>query len=92
MRGISFKLLGGLLLLAGCAHAPSGIQVQYVDRPVIQVQKCIKATEVPQRPASLKSGPVATNLEQALSLALAKVSEWTRYGDKADVVLSGCVQ
>lgn len=89
MLGRSFKIIVGALLLASCATTKDpGIKVEYIEKPVIQVQSCVKASDVPDRPARLASPP--DNLERALSLALAKVSEWTRYGNKADVILKGC--
>lgn len=91
MLGTKCKaLLVPLLVLSACATT-HGVQIQYVDRPVIQVQKCLKVTDVPTKPDSLKSHGVPGSLDQALSVALAKVSEWTRYGNKVDVVIQGCV-
>ncbi len=80
-----------LLLLAACATTPEkGIKVEYVDRPVIVETKCVKVADIPKRPGTLASGGLPDNVERALSLALAKVSEWTRYGNKADAVLVSC--
>lgn len=85
MRGILFSAL----LLAGCTTTQPAIRTQIVEKPVIQVQKCVKAEDVPVRPRPLsEADPV--DLETALSIALAKISEWTRYGNKADEVLMNC--
>lgn len=88
MRGILFSLLVGLSL-CGCT-TNAGIKTVFVDRPVITVEKCIKKEDVPVRPQALKDGPHPTTLDQALGFAEAKVSEWTRYGDKTDVIVKGC--
>lgn len=88
MLGRSFKWLLPLCLAACSTPSTPGIKVEYIDRPVVQVQPCVKASDVPTRPSRLASPP--DNLERALSLALAKVSEWTRYGNKSDVILKGC--
>lgn len=89
MLGRSFKFLLIPLALAACTTTrEGGIKVEYVEKPVIQVQPCVKAADVPERPARLSSPP--DNIERALAVALAKVSEWTRYGNKADVILKGC--
>lgn len=89
MLGRSFKIIVGALLLSACATSKEpGIRVEYVEKPVIQAQSCVKASDVPTRPARLSTPP--DNIERALAVALAKVSEWTRYGNKADVILKGC--
>lgn len=88
MLGRSFKFLLPLALAACSTTSTPGIKVEYIEKPVIQVQPCVKASDVPERPSRLASPP--DNLERALSLALAKVSEWTRYGKKSDVILKGC--
>jgi PBP1b-binding outer membrane lipoprotein LpoB len=86
MRGIIFSAL----LLAGCATTQPAIRTQIVEKPVIQVEKCVKAKDVPARPRPLNEVK-PTDLETALSIALAKISEWTRYGNKTDEVLKNCV-
>lgn len=88
MRGIAFKLLP-VVLLASCATTP-GIKTVLVDRPVIKVEKCIKKEDVPQRPEDLKRTPMPKDLETALSVAIAKISEWTRYGNKTDEIMKNC--
>lgn len=89
MRSILYKLLPFTLLFA-CSHTEPGVKIEYVDRPVITVEKCIKKEDVPTRPSKLGGTP--SDLEQALSLALAKVSEWTRYGNKTEIVISNCIK
>ncbi len=91
MRGVIFKL-APLLLLGACATTQPGIRTVMVDRPVVQVEHCVKKEDVPARPSALNSGPAPSNLEQALSLALAKLSEWTRYGHRTDEILRACVE
>lgn len=85
MRGILFSAL----LLAGCATTQPAIRTQIVEKTVIQVQKCVKAEDVPVRPRPLSEAK-PNDLEAALSIALTKISEWTRYGNKADEVLTNC--
>lgn len=97
MRGIicsrlTALKLAPLLLLGACATTQPGIRTVMVDRPVIQVEHCVKKEDVPTRPATLNSGPTPSNLEQALSLALAKISEWTRYGNRTDEILRACTE
>lgn len=91
MRGAIFKLMP-LLLLAGCASTQPGIRTIMVDRPVVQVEHCVNKEDVPARPAPLNTGPPPSDLEQALSVALAKISEWTRYGNRTDEILRACVE
>lgn len=91
MRGIIFKL-APLLLLGACATTQPGLRTVMVDRPVIQVEHCVKKEDVPARPATLNSGPTPSSLDQALSLALAKLSEWTRYGNRTDEILRACTE
>lgn len=85
MRGIIFSVL----LLAGCATTQPAIRTQIVEKPVIQIEKCVKAEDVPVRPRPLSESK-PNDLEAALSIALVKISEWTRYGNKADEVLRNC--
>lgn len=93
MRGTLCNLLVLSVMLSACASTRSpGIKIEYVDRPVIQVQKCIKRGDVPARPTALKTSEQPSDLERALSLALAKVSEWTRYGNKMDVIVRNCTE
>lgn len=86
MRGIGFSLL---LALTACASTPA-IKTVMVDRPIPIVQKCVKASDIPVRPKTLKEEGLPLDLEKALSIALAKISEWTRYGHQTDTILSGC--
>ena len=91
MRGISFKMLPWLLLLSACAtHQTPGIKVEYVDKPVIVQKSCLEPKDIPTRPARLGSPPA--NLETALAVVMAKVSEWTRYGNRADPALQSCAK
>lgn len=92
MRGIRWaNALCVSLLLSACAASPPAIKDVPVNVPVIQVQKCIKKSDIPTRPEPLaKSAP--SDLEVALSLALAKISEWYRYGERADAAMSACAE
>jgi hypothetical protein len=87
MRGIIFSCL----LLAGCA-GQTGIQTQIVEKPVIHTEKCVKAEEIPATPARLSDEAAPDNVETALAKALAKLSEWTRYGHVTDQILKKCIQ
>lgn len=89
MRGIICKLLP-LVMLAGCSTTQPAIRTQIVEKPVIQVQKCVKAEDVPSRPRPLAQEVKPSDLETALSVALAKISEWTRYGNKTDEIMKNC--
>lgn len=89
MRGIICKL-APLLLLAGCATTQPAIRTQIVEKPVIQVEKCVKAKDVPSRPRPLAQEAKPSDLETALSIALAKISEWTRYGNKTAEIIKNC--
>lgn len=75
-------------LLAGCAHDQAGIDVRTVEVPVIRVERCIAAGDIPVPPADLPTRPA--NISAALDLAVAKVFEWQTYGAKAGAVLRGC--
>jgi hypothetical protein len=76
------------LLAAGCAHKEPAMQVRTVEVPVLRVEKCVAAGDVPRRPAALPKRP--KSISAALDLAVAKVLEWQSYGDRADAVLKGC--
>lgn len=86
MRGILFS---PLLLLTGCATT-SAIHTQIVEKPVVLTQSCVLEKDIPIRPEKLSKGPAPNDLESALSLALSKISEWSRYGDKAGEILANC--
>lgn len=81
------KLVLSLLLLAGCATTP-GIKVVHDQVPVITTKACINTADIPKEPSGLGQAP--DDIEKALATALAKVSEWSRYGEKADIALRGC--
>jgi len=76
--------------MACTTAGPPGIKVEYVDKPVLVETKCVKAKDIPSRPGPLSASAIPSNIETALSVALAKVSEWTRYGNKTDVILKSC--
>ena len=95
MHGLKCKLVFLLLpltLMACATRGEPGIKVEYVDRPVIQEVPCVKAKDVPTRPAPLKDTALPSNVEAALSVALARISQWTRYGNKADAILTSCAK
>lgn len=91
MRGTLSSIFLSLLLV-GCAHTQPGIKIQTVEVPVIHTQKCIKKEDIPAKPASLSKTTMPSNISDVARLALAKVSEWTRYGNKADLVFKACEQ
>lgn len=82
------KALILLALLAGCATTAPAVRVETIEVPVIRVEKCVAASDVPTRPSALPPRP--NDIRAALDLAVAKVLEWTSYGEKADPVLRGC--
>jgi len=91
MRMISYKLIPWLLLLSACAtHQTPGIKVEYVEKPVIVQKACLQSKDIPIVPNRLGAAP--TNIETALATALAKVSEWMRYGNRADPIMKSCSQ
>lgn len=78
-----------LLSLSACSTTDTpGIKV--VTQPVasIQVQHCVDKKDIPVRPGKLQKMP--TSLEDALRATLAKIGEWTKYGNTANAVLNGC--
>jgi hypothetical protein len=89
MRGLVFSLLF-LVTISGCAKPSPAIRTQIVEKPVIQVQKCIAEEDTPVRPEPLAETPVPFDLETALSLALAKIADWTRYGNKTETAIKNC--
>lgn len=89
MRGTLFKL-APLLLLGACATTQPAIRTQIVEKPVVITQKCVKVEDVPSRPRPLAQEAKPSDLETALSTALAKISEWTRYGNKTDEIMKNC--
>jgi len=94
MHGLRCKLvvwLSPLLLIACTTPSTPGIKVEYVDKPVLVETKCVKPKDIPSRPGPLAASAIPSNVESALSVALAKVSEWTRYGNRTDAILKSCV-
>ena len=89
MRGTLFKL-ASLLLLGACATTQPAIRTQIIEKPVVITQKCVKAGDIPPIPRSLAQEEKPSDLETALSTALSKISEWVRYGNKADEILKNC--
>ena len=89
MRGLSYKLLLLPLLLVGCTPGV-GIKTQIVTRPVLLTEKCIKKEDIPTLPKPLHDTAIPSDLETALSLTLAKISEWAEYGHQADTVIQNC--
>ena len=85
MRGVFFSLL----LLTGCTTVERGVKTQIVEKPVLITQKCVKTENIPTRPRPL-SDSQPTDLESAFSLSLSKISEWIRYGNKADEIFKNC--
>ena len=95
MHGLRCKLLFlflPLTLMACTTGKEPGIRVEYVDRPVIQQVPCVSSKDIPKRPGTLASTTLPKNVEAALSVALARISEWTRYGNKADAILGACAK
>lgn len=94
MRGINFKygfIILSFSLIGACTKPDApGIRVEYVDRPVIQVEKCIQKQDRPIRPSKL--GTVPDKIEDALSMVLAKVSEFNRYSNKTELILDSCTK
>ncbi len=79
--------LPALLLLGACATRP-GIAVRTVTAPVVRVETCVAIADIPAPPAALPRRPASAVV--ALDLAVAKLLEWTSYGEKADAVMRGC--
>lgn len=93
MRGMFFKTVVWLmpfLTLGGCAHQ-AGVRVDQIKVPVVVIQKCVNQKDIPLQPKSLHEKAAPSDLETALSWALAKIDEWTQYGHKVDPILKGCV-
>ena len=80
--------LCGALALSGCATAQRGIEVRTVEVPVLRVETCIDEADIPRRPGPLPRRPASA--VAALDIAIAKLLEWTSYGEKADALLKGC--
>jgi len=94
MRGTRFNvnivLPLCLLGMSGCHKPSQGIRIEYVDRSVIKVEKCLKASERPTRPKSLQSEGLPADLERLAAVALAKVSEYFRYSNKTEAIMDNC--
>lgn len=96
MRGIVFNRWAILLAvtcsaLAGCQTKQPGIKVEYVDRPVVKIEKCLKKGDLPKQPGKLAAEGLPPDIERALSLSLATVSAWQRYGSETDKILERCI-
>lgn len=96
MRGSRSKQLGLAVLaaaavLSGCSTTGTpGIKVEKVEVPVIQVQHCVETKDIPAKPAALGAKKMPTLLEDQVRVALAKIGEWTKYGNSTDPILRGC--
>lgn len=86
---MKYLVLAIPVLLAACNTAQSGVEIRTVEVPVLRVEKCVKTTDIPQRPARLAT-PRPNNASRALDLAVAKVMQWERYGGEAHALLNGC--
>jgi hypothetical protein len=87
MRGIIFSLP---FLITACASDP-GVQVKYVDRPVVETRNCLRQEDIPKPPDKLRNTTTPHTIDSALSIALAKIAEWEKYGSAADAAMQSCV-
>lgn len=78
------SILIAAIMLASCAPKPP-VQVS-VPVPV----PCLKPADVPALPSDLPAMPDDANA--ALSLAIDKLVDWSRYGKEADSKLRACSQ
>lgn len=81
-----------LLLVAGCQTPPTRVVEKIVTQPVVVERPvpCIKDTDIPLLPTPLGSLPGGANA--ALSLALAKLDEYVKYGDGSQSMLQTCAK
>lgn len=82
------KIIVLALLLGGCAHKEPAIEVRTVEVPVVRVEHCIAAKDIPARPSPLPKRP--KHISSALDIAVAKILELQSYAEKADALLKGC--
>ena len=74
--------------LAACKSAPPAVEVRTVEVPVIRVERCLAAGDMPPQPAALPKRP--GTISAALDVAVAKVLEWQSYGARAAAAMKGC--
>lgn len=77
-----------ILCAAACSHTQPAVEVRTVEVPVIRVEHCLAAADVPRKPSALPKRPAT--MRAALDIAFAKVLELTSYAEKADALLQGC--
>lgn len=77
------------LALAGCASSQPGIDVRTVEVPVVRVEKCIAAEDVPETPPWLGRRK-SRDARVLADILLARVFEWQVYGKKVEAVMKGC--
>lgn len=78
-----------VLLLAGCATAPTvpGVETITVDKPVPVA--CLTPDQVPQAPA--KAAPKAgASLDQKAAAVGIELDQWRKYGAVATPLLQSC--
>lgn len=81
------RLAGLALLLTSCATPPVA-HIETVRVPVIVPTACLRADQVPARPAGL--GDLPADAVQALDVALSRLIDWKVYGVAADGMLRTC--
>jgi hypothetical protein len=81
-----------LALLAGCQTPQPRVIEKVVTQPVVVERPvpCIKDTDIPLLPAPLVDAPATANA--ALSLALAKLDEYVKYGAGSQSIMRNCAK
>ena len=78
------------LALSACAARQPAVEIRTVEVPVLRVETCFNASDLPKVPSGLPKRP--STVSSALDVAIAKVIELQGYAAKADALLKICAK
>lgn len=88
---MNYLVIGFMALaLGGCATRQPAVEIRTVEVPVLRVETCFNASDLPKVPAGLPKRP--STVSSALDIAVAKVIELQGYAAKANALLNICAK
>lgn len=88
MRFIAVGIL--TITLSACATPHPAVEIRTVEVPVLRVETCFNAADLPKVPSGLPKRP--STVSSALDVAVAKVIELQGYAAKANALLTICAK